>query len=234
MSNSDVKTAEMLKSGVHFGYSRSSRHPKMKPFIFTTRNSVEIFDLEKVLARLDAAKEFLKNLGKEKKIVVFVATKKGIREIVESAAKEISMPYVKERWLGGTLTNFKEIKSRIDFLNDLLKKRESKELEKYTKKERLQIDRKIAKLEKYLSGLKQCAEKPAAMITVDSAHEKIAIEEARQRGVVTIVLMNSDCDPEDADFSIPGNDSSISSVSFFIKELVNAYKEGLAASQQEK
>lgn len=217
----------MFQAGVHFGYSRSNRHPKMKSFIFTNRNGTEIFDLEKIQDKLKLAKEFLKALGKEKKTILFVGTKKEAREAVEKSAKELNMPYVKERWLGGILTNFKEIKGRIDYLNDLLQKRDSGELEKYTKKERLQVAKKIVKMENYLAGLQQFKNLPAALVVVDSNGEKIAMEEARIMNIPAVAIMNSDCNPKDADYPIPANDSSITSINYLLSELVKAYSEGL-------
>lgn len=217
---------EMIKAGMHFGYSRSKRDSKMKPFIFAAKNSAEIFDLEKTKNKLDLAKEFVKNLAKEKKIILFVGTKPEARPLIENAAKELNMPYVAERWLGGILTNFKEIKTRIDYLNDLIQKRDSNKFEKYTKKECLQIERKIAKLEKYLQGLRNCKNLPAALIVIDSKEEKIAVKEARDAAVPVVALMNSDCNPKDADYPVPGNDSAISSINYFLGEMVKAYKEG--------
>lgn len=199
----------------------------MKPFIFTNRNGTEIFDLEKIQVQLKLAKEFLKALGKEKKTVLFVGTKKEAQESIKKSAEELNMPYVKERWLGGTLTNFKEIKNRIDYLNDLLQKRDSGELEKYTKKERLQIEKKIIKLEKYLEGLQQCKNLPAALIVVDSNYEEVARRETRTMNIPLIAIMNSDCNPKDADYPIPANDSSIASINYLLSELVKAYSEGL-------
>ena len=217
----------MLKKGVHFGYSSTTLNPKMKPFIFAYRNNTEIFDLGKTFNQLSLAKEFLMALGKEKKPILFVGTKKETKENTESFAQELNMPYVAERWLGGTLTNFKEIKNRIDYLNDLYQKKESGDFEKYTKKERLQIERKIIKLNKYLIGLKQCQGLPAALIVVDSNYEKTAVNEAKKTKIPLIIIMNSDCNPEDADYPIPANDSSVSSINFLLRELVDAYKEGL-------
>jgi len=217
----------MLKMGVHFGYSSTTLNPKMKPFIFAYRNNTEIFDLGKTLNQLNLAKEFLGTLGKEKKPILFVGTKKEIKESTESFVRELNMPYIAERWLGGTLTNFKEIKNRIDYLNDLEQKKESGAFEKYTKKERLQIEKKIVKLNKYLIGLKQCQSLPAALIVVDSNYEKTAVNEAKKTKIPLVIIMSSDCDPEDADYPIPANDSSVSSINFLLRELVDAYKEGL-------
>lgn len=228
---SDSLTEKMLKSGFQFGYSKVSRHPKMKPFIFASKIGVEIFDLEKIKAKLDAAKKFLRELGKEKKTIIFVSTKRGTGNIVEEFAQEINMPYVTTRWIGGTLTNFNQIKKQVDYLNELLIKRENKENEKYTKKERLLIDRKIAKMEKLLAGLKNYPAKPSALLIIDSKHEEVAVKEARQEGIPVVALLNSDCNPDLVDYPVPGNDSSVSSVRFFLEEMVKAYKEGLKDSQ---
>lgn len=219
----DAQIEEMFKIGAQFGYSSSKRHPKMKPYIFTSRNGTEIFDLEKTKSKLDLAKDFLKNLAKEKKTVLFVGTKKEAKEIIKDLAKKIKMPYVAERWLGGTMTNFKEIKGRIDYLNDLLQKKSSGELDKYTKKEKSQIEKKIASLERYLSGLKQYAGLPSAIVIIDPDYEEIAAQEARKIKIPVIALMSSDCDPADVDFPIPANDNSVASIQFFLKELIEAY-----------
>ena len=222
----------ILKAGVQYGYSKTSRNPKMKPFICATKNGVEIFDAEKISEKLNVAKDFLKEMGKLRKVVLFVGTKKEAKGIVKELAKELNMPYVIERWLGGTLTNFKEIKSRIDILIDLSQKKEKGELEKYTKKERVLIDRKIAKLERYLSGLVNCTELPAVMVAVDSNLEEIAITEAKQSKLSRIVFMNSDCNPKDAEYFIPGNGSAVSSIKFILEELSGAYKEGLTLADK--
>lgn len=223
MANVLEKDDVLVKSGAHFGYSRSTRHPKMSPFIFTAKNGVEIFDLEKIKLKLEVAKEFVKSLGKDKKIIIFVATKKEAKEAGENIAKRLNMPYVTERWLGGTLTNFKEIKKRIDYLAELKNYKTTGVLEKYTKKERLMIEKKISALEKYLSGLENFKDMPAALIVVDSNEEKIAIAEAREIGIPVVAIMNSDCDPDDVDYPIPANDSSLASINYLLEELTSAY-----------
>jgi len=223
----EKKTEEMIKSGVHFGYSSTSLNPKMKPFIFTSRNNTEIFDLEKIYPLINSAKEFLKELAKNKKEILLVGTKKEAQKSIEELAKELNAPYVVSRWLGGTLTNFNEIKKRIDYLNGLYQKKQSGELEKYTKKERLEIGREISRMEKYLEGIKKCQSLPAALVLVDSRHEKTAVAEAKKMKIPVVAVMNSDCNPEDADYPIPANDNSITSISFIVKELGEAYKEGL-------
>lgn len=230
----DLEIKEMYLSGMHLGYSQTSRDPKMKPYIFGVRNKVEIFDLEKTKKNIDSAKEFAKKLGKDKKIVLFVGTKKEAKDLTEQTAKELGMPYVKERWIGGTLTNFKQIKGRIDHLNDLKKKRDAGELDKYTKKEKLQIERQIKKMEIYFGGLAENLKfLPSAVLVVDSKHEKIAANEAKQMKIPVVALLNSDCDPSGIAYPIPGNDNSRTSISYFLSEFAKAYKEGILLAQQE-
>jgi len=230
----DSVVKEMYLSGIHLGYSQTSRSPQMKPYIFGLRNGVEIFDLEKTKKNIDSAKEFAKKLGKDKKIILFVGTKKEAKDLTENAAKELGMPYVKERWIGGTLTNFKQIKGRIDHLNDLKKKRDSGELDKYTKKEKLQIERQIKKMEIYFGGLAENLKfLPSAIIVVDSKHEKITVSEANRMKIPVIALLNSDCDPSGVNYPVPGNDNSASSIAYFLSGFVKSYKEGTILAQQE-
>ena len=218
---------EMFQKGMHLGYSPTSRHPKMKPFIFSVKSGVEIFDLEKTKICLDAAKSFVKNLAKSGKTILFVGTKKEAKQEVEKLAKELSMPYVRERWVGGTLTNFKEIKNRINCFIDLKTKKKSGEFEKYTKKERLQMERKIKKMERYLGGLENLNDYPTALIVVDPKHEKISVGEAVNKNIPVVALINSDCDPSNIDYPVPANDSSLSSIVYFLSELAKAFKEGV-------
>ena len=225
---------EMYLSGMHLGYSQTSRNPRMKPYIFGLRNSIEIFDLEKTKKNLDSAKEFAKKLGQDKKVVLFVGTKKEAKDLTENTAKELGMPFVKERWIGGTLTNFKQIKGRIDHLNDLKKKRDSGELDKYTKKEKLQIERQIEKMEIYFGGLAENLKfLPSAILAVDSKHEKISVNEANQMKISVVALLNSDCNPSGINYPVPGNDNSRTSISYFLGEFARAYKEGTLLAQQE-
>lgn len=224
------KIEEMFKAGIHFGYSRSSRHPKMKDFLFGLKNNIEIFDLEKTNEMMEKAKEFMASLGKEKKKFVLVGTKTEAKRIVEKFAKEIDMPYVIERWLGGTLTNFKVIRDRINHLKDLEQKKTTKELEKYTKKEQLEIEREIIRLRNYLGGLVDMENMPSALLAVDSKKERNAVKEANDMKVPVVAVLNTDCDPKIADYPIPANDNSRTSIEFLLNELVGAYKEGLKES----
>jgi small subunit ribosomal protein S2 len=172
------------------------------------------------------------DLGSENKLIVFVGTKKEVKGLIKKAASALNMPYVAERWLGGTLTNFKEIKGRLDHLNGLVQKRDSGELEKYTKKERLQIGKEIIKMERFFKSLQGVVAKPAALVVVDSDYEKNAVDEAKVISVPVVALMNSDCNPEGINFSVPGSDSSLSSVEYFLTEIVKAYKDGASNVEQ--
>ena len=226
--NSDKVIEEMFKAGAHFGYSRSRRHPTASPYIFGVKNSVEIFDLSKTADLLKNALDFISSLAKENHQILFVGGKNEARDLIKKAANSIDMPYVAGRWIGGTFTNFPEIKKRISKLEELTKQREKGELSKYTKKERLVIDRNIANLERFFSGLLLMKEMPKAIFVIDPKNEAIAVKEAQKMGIPVIALAGSDCDIKDVDYPIAANDSSISSISFFVGEAVNAYKKNIS------
>jgi len=220
---------DMFAAGAHFGYSRSRRHPSVKPFVFGTKNGIEILDLEKTSIELEKAKEFIKTLAKGGKKILFVGTKNEARKAVEDGASSIDMPLVVERWVGGVLTNFSEIKKRIALLEDLRSKKEKGELAMYTKKERLLIDKDVERLERNFSGVVSMREMPVAMFVVDPRKEAIAVKEAQYIGIPIIALACSDCNLKEVDFAIPGNDSSVSSIAFFVSQIVQAFKEGRAS-----
>lgn len=215
---------DMFKAGAHFGYSKSRRHPSMKSLIFGVKNTVEIIDLEKTDEYLTRAKEFVASLAKEGKVILFVGAKNEAREIVKQGAAVINMPFVTNRWVGGTITNYAEIKKRIARFEDLTAKREKGELGMYTKKERLLIDREIADLEKHFGGIVSMKERPAALFVVDSRAEKIAVEEARNAKIPVVSISGSDCDITGIEYPIPANDGSRSSIAFFVEEIVSSYK----------
>ncbi|OIP66630.1 MAG: 30S ribosomal protein S2 [Candidatus Yonathbacteria bacterium CG10_big_fil_rev_8_21_14_0_10_43_136] len=217
---------EMFAAGAHFGYSRSRRHPSAKAFIFGTKNGIEIMDLEKTSVELEKAKAFVNTLAKGGKQILFVGTKSESKKVVEDGASSIDMPFVADRWVGGVLTNFPEIKKRVALLEDLRSKKEKGELAIYTKKERSLIDKDIERLERNFAGIVSMKETPAAMFVVDPRKESIAIKEAQHLGIPVVALASSDCNIKEIDFPIPGNDSSVSSVSFFVSQIVDAFKEG--------
>lgn len=217
---------DMFTAGAHFGYSRSRRHPSAKPFIFGVKSGVEILDLEKTSVELECAKDFIKSLAKGAKQILFVGTKNEAKKAVEDGALSIDMPFVAERWVGGVLTNFPEIKKRVALLEDLRAKREKGELAIYTKKERLLIDKDIERLERNFAGIVSMKDLPVALFVIDPKKESIAVKEAQFLGIPIVALANSDCNLKEVEFPIPGNDSSVSSISFFVGQIVQAFKDG--------
>lgn len=228
-ANKDNNTANntvidnMFKAGAHFGFSRTRRHPSITPYIFGVKNKVEIFDLEKTSNLLEKAKEYITNLAKDGKTVLFVGGKSEARNSIKTGALSINMPYVDGRWIGGTLTNFPQIRKRVEKMERLISEKEKGELAKYTKKERLLIDREIANLERFFSGIVSMKELPKAIFVIDPKREKNAVKEARDMNIPVIALMSSDCNIKDADYPIIGNDSSQTSVQFFIQEITKTY-----------
>lgn len=217
---------EMFKAGAHFGYSKTRRHPSVAKHIFGVKNKVEIIDLEKTEELLSNALTFISNLAKEGKQILFVGGKTEARAALKQAAESINMPFVDGRFLGGTLTNFSEIKKRLAKLEDLTKQKEKGELAKYTKKERLLIDREIANLERFFSGISSMKDLPKALFVIDSKKEEIAVAEARQMKIPVIALSGTDCDITVINYPIVANDSSVSSITFFVNEIAKAYKSG--------
>lgn len=216
--------------GAHFGFIKSRRHPSAKPFLFGVKNNIEIFDLEKTSLALETAKAYAKGLGEANAQILFVGGKSEARNAVKLGAESLGMPYVAGRWIGGTITNFPEIRRRVMKLERLTTEKEKGELAKYTKKERLLIDREIARLKLYFEGLIPMKELPKAIFIIDSKKEHIALTEARDRNIPTLGLCGSDCDLTEVNLPIPANDASAASISFFVREIVDAYKEGRSAA----
>lgn len=228
----DIKTSnsqaldKLFAVGAHFGLVRSRRHPSARPYIFGLKNKVEIFDLEKTAEALAKAKAFVTSIAAEGGMILFVGGKNEARDSVQTAASRINMPYVAGRWLGGTLTNFPEIKKRIAKLEDLTSQKEKGELAKYTKLERLMIDRQIDRLQHSFSGLLPMRSLPKAVFVVDSKREHIAVAEAHRLKIPVLALASSDCDMRGVEFSIPANDSSVASITLFVNEIAEAVEEG--------
>ena len=216
----------MFSAGAHFGLGRSRRNPTIAPFIFTTKNRTDIFDLEKTAELLKTATDFVSTLAKESKTILFVGGKKEASSAVKSAAQTLNMPYVHGRWIGGSLTNFLQIRKRIDRYEKLVSDKEKGELAKYTKRERMLIDKEIAKLEKMFYGIVALKKMPDAMVIVDPRHEKNALAEAAQMKVPVIAVLGSDCNIDEIKYPILGNDGSKASISFFMGEIVKAYHAG--------
>lgn len=216
----------MFKVGAHYGFIKSRRHPTTKPFIFGVKNRIEIFDLEKTSVQLETAIEFVKKIASTGKQVVFIGSKSEARQAVKEAAERIAQPYVAGRWIGGTFTNFEIIRKRVEKLLDLTSKREKNELAKYTKKERLMIDRDIEKLNDLFGGITSMNHIPSAVFIIDPKKEHIAVAEAVQRNIPIIALAGSDCDVSNIAYPVVANDASIDSVAFIADKISAAYAEG--------
>ncbi len=223
----------LFSVGAHFGFVKSRRHPSAKPFIFGQKNNIEIFDLEKTSKELERALAFVEEKGKEGAKALFVGGKSEAREAIKKAGKELEMPFVAGRWIGGTLSNFSEIKKRILRLEELVGQRERGELGKYTKKERLLFDREIERLNIYFSGLALLKALPKFMVVIDPKKESIAVAEARRIGIPVVALAGSDTNLYPIEYAIPGNDSSRQSIGFILQELTAAYKRGKEQAQKE-
>jgi small subunit ribosomal protein S2 len=210
----------LMAAGVHYGYSRTRRHPTVTPFLYGNKNGVDIIDLEKTMLQLEVAMQFLSELAASGKTVLFVGVKPEARSKIEEVATLVHQPFVTERWIGGTLTNFPEIKKRIQRLEELKEKRVTGELAKYTKKEQLMFDREAERLSKYFSGVLGVHKTPDALIVVDSKKEHIAIAEARKMGIPVVAIGNTDCSIKGVTYPIVANDGSASS----IKEIFDILK----------
>ncbi len=232
--SNNIKKSEkidaMFAVGAHFGYHRSRRHPSVMKYIFGRKNNVEIINLEKTEEKLELAKEFVRKIASENKQILFVGGKKEAQSIIEGAALKIDQPYVAGRWIGGTLSNFEEIRKRVKQFLDLTSQKEKGELVKYKKKERLMIEREIERLSEKFSGIANMERKPAALFIIDADREEIARDEAVGCKIPVISLSGSDCNYDKIDYVIPANDSSIESIRFFVEEIISAYQEGKAKS----
>ena len=222
----------MFAKGTHYGYSKSRRHPSTTPYIFATKNGVDIINTEKTNALFEKAMEKVTALAAAGKSILFVGTKAEARQQVIETALALNMPYVSERWVGGALTNFPEIKKRIIKLLDLRDQKEKGGLDKYTKKERLLIDREMDDMTKNFQGLTGITRTPDAVFVVDPKKEHIAVTEAHKMNLPVIALMNTDCNMKKADFPIVANDASISSISFFLNQIKNAYNKGIVGGEK--
>lgn len=217
-----LDTEEMAQAGLHFGHRTSRVHPKMKPYLYGVRNTVHIIDLEKTKEKFKEALKFIQELISENKILLLVGTKIQVKDLVKEIAIECSLPYVNERWLGGTFTNFEVIKKRIEYFKDLERKKKEGELEKYTKKERAKIAQELRNLEIKFAGLKDLTQLPDAIFVLDMKKDDLAVKEARMKGIKVIGLSDTNCDPTLADYPIPANDDAISSVKYILEKVKEA------------
>ena len=226
---SDKNTAlakELFTVGAHFGYSKTRRHPSMVKYLFAKKNKVDIIDIEQTTTLLEKAAVYMKELGAKNKVVVFVGAKPEAKVSVQNHAESLGQPYVITRWVGGILTNFPEIKKRLNRLEELRTARANGDLQKkYTKKEQLLIVREIEKMETLFSGLVSLKGLPDALFIVDPKKEVNAVLEAKRLGIPVIAIANTDCDISNIDYPIVANDSSRASIEFIVKHLTDAYKQ---------
>ena len=216
----------MAAVGAQFGFVKSRRHPSVEPFVFGVKNKIEIFDLEKTAGKLAEAVDFVKTLASKNGMILFVGGKNEAVPAVTAVAESIGQPFVAGRFIGGTLTNFPEIRKRVEKMESLLDQKEKGELSKYTKKERLLIDREIAKLQVFFGGITPMKRTPQAVFVVDAKREVTAVREAQRIGIPVIALCGMDNDISKIDFPIPANDSSKASIEFFLKKMAEAYEAG--------
>lgn len=225
---------EMLSAGVHFGHQVSRWHPKMKPFIFTIRNGVHVIDLEKTQEKMKGTLEAVKKLAQEGKVILFVSTKPQAKEIVKQAAIDCGMPYLVERWLGGLLTNFSELKKLIKKYNTMKEEQANGGWEKYTKKEQVDFAKELLKMDKYLSGLASLTKMPDVLFIPSLQREKTALLEANKMKVQVVGICDTNSNPEKTDYFIPANDDAVNAIKMLVNLVGEAVKEGRVEYEKTK
>ena len=234
MANQNVVSMKaLLEAGVHFGHQTRRWNPKMAPYIYTERNGIYIIDLQKTVKKLEEAYAFVRQLSESGQSLLFVGTKKQAQEAIKDEATRCGMYYVNARWLGGMMTNFKTMRTRIARLNQLQKMQADGTFDLLPKKEVIKLQLEIAKLEKYLGGVKEMKELPGALFVVDSRKEKNAIAEARKLGIPIVAIVDTNCDPDEIDYVIPGNDDAIRAIKLISQTMANAVLEGKQGEQLE-
>src|ERR1700749_3248146 len=234
MENNTSLQQQLLDAGVHFGHRRKKWNPKMLPYIFAEKKGIHIIDLNKTVEGLQETAAALKSIAKSGKKIMFVATKKQAKEIVSDCAKRVNMPFVTERWLGGMLTNFNTVRKSVKKMQSIEKMLNDRTFDSITKKERLTLARDKDKMEKVLGGIAQISRIPAALFLVDIGHEHIALAEARRLNITTFGMVDTNCDPNKVEFSIPANDDATKSIAIIVNYLTAAIAEGLAERQAAK
>lgn len=226
-----VSMKQLLEAGVHFGHQTRRWNPKMGEYIFTERNGIYIIDLQKTVGKIEEAYQFLREVVEDNGTVLFVGTKKQAQEAIESEARRAGVNFVNQRWLGGMLTNYKTIKKRIDLLFKLEEMEENGHFDALPKKEVLKLRAQKDRLERFLGGIKEMPKLPSALFVVDPKKEKIAIKEAKKLGIPVIAIVDTNCDPDEVDFVIPGNDDAIRAVKLIAGVMANAVIEARQGEQ---
>ena len=228
-----ISMKQLLEAGVHFGHQTRRWNPKMAQYIFTERNGIYIIDLQKTVRKIDEAYMFVRDLALEGKSVLFVGTKKQAQESIESEAKRCGMYFVNNRWLGGTMTNFRTIRTRIERLNNIDKMEREGQFELLPKKEVIKLQAEREKLEKNLGGIREMKKLPGALFVVDPRKEHIAVAEARALNIPIVGIVDTNCDPDEIDYVIPGNDDAIRAVKLIAGKMADAILEGKQGEQSE-
>ena len=228
---SSVSMKQLLEAGVHFGHQTRRWNPKMAKYIFTERNGIYIIDLQKTVKMLDAAYDFIREVSAEGGEILFVGTKKQAQEAIREEAERCGMHFVNARWLGGMLTNYKTIQKRIARLEQLNKMKEDGTFDLLPKKEVIKLELEIEKLEKFMGGIKNMGKLPKAMFIVDTRKEKIAVAEAKNLGIPVVAIVDTNCDPDEIDYVIPGNDDAIRAVKLIAGAMADAIIEGRQGEQ---
>ena len=221
-----VTMKSLLEAGVHFGHQRRRWNPKMRQYIFAHRNGIHIIDLQQTLQFLERAAVFVEGIAAQGKTVIFTGTKKQAQDTIISEAQRCGAFYINTRWLGGTLTNFSTIQKRIDYLVELEQRKAKGELFSLPKKEALKLNDQITRLNRYLGGIKEMTAMPGALFVIDVGKESIAVNEAKRVGVPVVALVDTDCNPTEIDYPIPGNDDAIRSIRLVTSHIADAYIEG--------
>jgi small subunit ribosomal protein S2 len=221
-----VLVKELIEAGVHYGHRSSRWNPKMRPYIYAKKNLIHIIDLKETIRGLLRARKYLSQVAAAGGLILFVGTKRQASEIVQREAERCGMPYVAERWLGGTLTNFRTIRSRLSRLEELESIRNSEKLSEYSKKMQSALNREYRKMYRNLNGMRTMSRLPECLVVVDPKKEHNAVKEARKLGIVTVALIDTDSDPDEVDLPIPGNDDSIRSIELILSRLADAVLEG--------
>ena len=221
-----ISMKQLLEAGVHFGHQTRRWNPKMGEYIYTERNGIYIINLQKTVKKIVEAYDFIKEIAESGESILFVGTKKQAQDSIKEEAERVGMYYVNARWLGGMLTNFKTIQKRIERLNQLKKMEEDGTFDLLTKKEATKLKLEIEKLEKYLGGIKDMKKLPGALFVVDPRKEKIAVAEAHKLGIPVVAIVDTNCDPDEVDYVIPGNDDAIRAVKLIASTMANAIIEG--------
>ena len=226
-----ISMKQLLEAGVHFGHQTRRWNPKMSPYIFTDRNGIYIIDLQKTVKKVEEAYNYVRSLVLEGGSVLFVGTKKQAQESVREEAERCGMFYVNQRWLGGMLTNFQTIRKRIDRLHELERMEQNGMAEKLPKKEFAELMHEKERLSKFLSGIKDMRRLPEAMFVIDPRKERIAVAEGRKLGIPIVAIVDTNCDPDEVDFIIPGNDDAIRAVRLLTSKMADAVLEGKQGEQ---